>query len=150
MDVKKDGAFKTLHDGGDLVRAKMRLEVREVIDRARLTNAGSAPISRATLLHAASIAAMESVMFSSCKSCVCMRVKIQRDARWISKRATSKRAASAKEVVLLCMGHHAAPMSAGFKVGGRGSSDADDGLRDGIEMEESRPDNSKEIVSRRK
>ncbi len=137
MDVKKDGAFKTLHDGGDLVRAKMRLEVRKVIDRARLTNAGSAPISRATLLHAASIAAMESVMFSSCKSCVCMRVKIQRDARWISKRATSKRAASAKEVlVILCMRDHAAPMSGGFKVGGRGSSDADYGLRDGIEMEE--------------
>ncbi len=42
------------------------------------------------------------------------------------------------------MWHHAAPMSAGFKVGGRGRSDADDGLRDGIEMEESRP------VSRRR
>ena len=41
IGVKKDGAFKTLHDGGKLVRAKMRLEVREVIDRARLTNAGS-------------------------------------------------------------------------------------------------------------
>ena len=48
------------------------------------------------------------------------------------------------------MQHHAAPMSPGFKVGGSGSSDADDGLRDGIEMEESRPDNLKEVVSRRK
>ncbi len=38
----------------------------------------------------------------------------------------------------------------GFKVGGSGSSDAGDGLRDGIEMEESRPDNSKEVVSRLK
>jgi len=65
-----------------------------------------------------------------------MRVTIQRDARWISKRATSRRAASAKEVVILCVRDHAAPMSAGFKVGGSGSSDADDGLRDGIEMEE--------------
>jgi hypothetical protein len=65
-----------------------------------------------------------------------MRVTIQRDVRWISKQATSKRTASAKEVVVLCMQDHAAPMSAGFKVGGRGSSDADYGLRDGIEMEE--------------
>ena len=45
------------------------------------------------------------------------------------------------------MQHHAAPMSAGFKVGGSGSSDADCELRDGIEMEESRPDNSKKLVS---
>ncbi len=81
IGVKKDGAFKTLHDGGELVRARMRLEVREVIDRARLTNAGSAPISCATLLHAASTAAMESIMLPSCGSCVCMRVVIQRDAR---------------------------------------------------------------------
>jgi hypothetical protein len=34
------------------------------------------------------------------------------------------------------MRDHAAPMSAGFKVGGRGRSDADYGLQDGIEMEE--------------
>jgi hypothetical protein len=45
-----------------------------------------------------------------------------------------------------CIQHHAAPMSTGFKVGGSGSSDADYELRDGIEMEESRPDNSKEVV----
>ena len=34
IGVKKDGAFKTLHSGGKLVRAKMWLEVREDIDRA--------------------------------------------------------------------------------------------------------------------
>ena len=45
IGVKKDGAFETLHNGSDLVRAKMRLEVGEVIDRAQLTNAGSRPIS---------------------------------------------------------------------------------------------------------
>jgi hypothetical protein len=35
-------------------------------------------------------------------------------------------------------------MSAGFKGGGRGSSDADYGLRDGIEMEENK---SKEVAN---
>jgi hypothetical protein len=76
IGIKKDGAFKTLHNGSELVRAKMRLEVGEVIDHAQLTNAGSTPILCATLLHTASTAVMESVMVPSCRSCACMRMAI--------------------------------------------------------------------------
>jgi hypothetical protein len=78
---KQDGAFKTLRNGSELVRAKMPFEVGEVIDHAQLTNMGSTPILCATLLHTASTAVMESVMVPSCRSCVCIRMAIQRDAR---------------------------------------------------------------------
>ena len=42
-----------------------------------------------------------------------------------------------------------ARMDARFKVGGRGSSDADDGLHGGIKMQEIRPANSEDVVSKR-
>jgi hypothetical protein len=34
VGVEEDGALELLHGGGQLVRAKMRLEAREVVDRA--------------------------------------------------------------------------------------------------------------------
>ena len=37
-----------------------------------------------------------------------------------------------------------------FKFGGRGTSDADDGLHGGIKMQEIRPANSEDVVSKRK
>jgi hypothetical protein len=43
-----------------------------------------------------------------------------------------------------------ARMDARFKVGGRGSSDADDGLHGSIKMQEIRPANSEDVVSKRK
>ena len=43
-----------------------------------------------------------------------------------------------------------AHMDARFKVGGRGTSDADDGLHGGIKMQEIRPANSEDVVSKRK
>jgi hypothetical protein len=46
IGVKKDGAFKTLHDGGELVRAKTRLEMREDIDRAAHERGVRANIAR--------------------------------------------------------------------------------------------------------
>jgi hypothetical protein len=46
IGVKKDGAFKTLHDGGGLVRAKMWLEVREDIDHAAHERGVRANIAR--------------------------------------------------------------------------------------------------------
>jgi hypothetical protein len=62
---KKDGAFKTFHDDGELVDAKMGLEVREAIDHPRLMNAGVRANFARHSLHAASTAAMESVMVLS-------------------------------------------------------------------------------------
>jgi hypothetical protein len=41
-------------------------------------------------------------------------------------------------------------MDARFKVGGRGTSDADDGLHGGINMQEIRPANSENVVLKRK
>ena len=43
-----------------------------------------------------------------------------------------------------------ARMDAWFKVGGCGTSDADDGLHGGIKMQEIRPANSVDIVLKRK
>ena len=43
-----------------------------------------------------------------------------------------------------------ARMDARFKVGGRGTSDADDGLHGGINMQEIRPANSENVVLKRK
>jgi hypothetical protein len=46
IGVKKGGAFKTLHDGGELVRVKMRLEVREDTVRAAHERGVRANIAR--------------------------------------------------------------------------------------------------------
>ena len=51
-----------------------------------------------------------------------------------------------------CVGEGSSPvyarMDARFKVGGRGTSDADDGLHGGIKTQEIRPAHSEDVVSK--
>jgi hypothetical protein len=119
-----------------------RLSIARLPCIATITDTGSAPISCTTQLHTASTAAMESVSVPSYGSCVCRCVATQRDAYHVKEGCVGKEGSSPVYT----------RMDARFKVGGHGTSDAnaDDRLHGNLKMQEIRPANSENVVSKRK
>jgi len=83
---------------------------------------------------------MESVRVPSYGSCVCRCVATQRGAYHVEEGRVGEEGSSPVY----------ARMDARFMVGGRGTSGADDGLYGDIKMQEIRPANSENVVSKRK
>jgi hypothetical protein len=114
---------------------------------AAITNAGSAPISRATLHHAASTAAMESVRVPSwIPYGTCMADSAQGWMRMELAYHVEERCVSAE-------GRRSeyAAVHSRFKIWGCGSGNADDRLHDGVVGQITRPANLQEgVVTQRK